>query len=81
MSKVKVVLNSKGVRELLRSQDMMNACSEIAEKAYSSLGEGYSMKKYVGTNRVNVSIGTESIESVRENSKNNTILKALGSAK
>ena len=52
-----MVLNKQGVRELLKSQEMMNACSTIAEKAYSRLGDGYSMKKHVGFNRVNVSIG------------------------
>lgn len=80
MSKVKVVLNKQGVRELLKSQEMMNACSTIAEKAYSRLGDGYSMKKHVGVNRVNVSIGTSSAKAVKENYENNTIIKALGGA-
>ena len=80
MSKVRIKLNSQGVRELLKSQEMMNACSLIAEKAYSRLGDGYSLKRHVGLNRVNVSIGTESAKSVKENYENNTILKALGGA-
>ena len=80
MSKLRVKLNRQGVRELLKSQEMMNACSSVAESAYSQLGDGYSLTKHVGKNRVNVSISTRTAESVRENYENNTILKALGGA-
>lgn len=80
MSKLKVKLNKPEVRKLLKSQEMMNACSSVAEKAYSRLGDGYSMKKHVGVNRVNISIGTSSAKAFKENYENNTILKALGGA-
>lgn len=80
MSKLKVKLNKPEVRKLLKSQEMMNACSSVAEKAYSRLGDGYLLKKHVGVNRVNISIGTSSAKAVKENYENNTILKALGGA-
>lgn len=81
MSKTRIVLNRKGVRELLRSQEMMNICSSYGHKAVQKLGEGYEVSNHVGKNRVNSSVRTVTAEAVRENMKNNTILKAVGSSK
>ena len=78
--KYKVKINKKAVREqLLRSSEMMNVCYELAKQAQSQLKEGYKITQNYGRNRVNVSIGTETGESVKDNAENNSILKALGS--
>lgn len=77
MAKVKVVLNKKGVRELLRSQQMMDVCSSYAKNAVARLGNGYKVSNRVGKNRVNSSIRTVTKEAVQENMDKNTILKAL----
>lgn len=81
MSKTKIVLNRKGVRELLRSQEMMNVCASYAKKAVQKLGDGYEVSNHVGKNRVNSSVRTVTSEAVKENMENNTILKAVGSSK
>ena len=81
MSKTKIVLNKKGVRELLRSQEMMNVCASYAKKAVQKLGDGYEVSNHVGKNRVNSSVRTVTSEAVKENMENNTILKAVGSSK
>lgn len=78
MSNLKVELNSDGVRELLRSSNMMSICEEHANRALTRLGEGYVVTTMTGKNRVNASIYAESYEAKKENSENNTILKALG---
>ena len=77
MSRLKVVLNSEGVRALLRSREMMDVCASYANAAAGRLGEGYAVSTYTGKNRVNASIYTETIEAARENLESNTILKAL----
>lgn len=77
MSKVKVVLNRAGVRELLRSKEMMAICKEHADAAVSRLGPGYESDTYTGTNRVNASVAAVSQKAKRQNMKENTILKAL----
>lgn len=77
MANVKVVLNSAGVRELLRSNEMMSICKEQADKALSRLGPGYEVTTHTGTTRVNASIGAVSYEAMRDNMENNSILKAL----
>lgn len=75
---VKLVLNKRGVRQLLRSEDMMGVCEKLANEALEQLGKGYSVNKKVGKNRVNVEITADSYEAKLRNNKDNTILKALG---
>lgn len=75
--KVKFELNREGVRELLQSQEMMQVCKNYADKALGSLGDGYVVTTQVGKTRVNAEIAANTSEARRENSENNTILKAL----
>lgn len=77
MSNLKVVLNRRGVKELLKSQEMMNICTKQAYSAQNKLGDGYEVTYRTGKNRVNASIIATSEEAKKENAKNNTILKAL----
>lgn len=78
MDNLRIELNSDGVRELLRSPEIMAACREQADRALGSLGDGYEVDEYTGPNRVNVQISAVSAEAKRENLENNTILMALG---
>ena len=77
MAKVKFELNRSGVRELLKSKEMMDICSEYAQSALSRLGDGYEMSTHTGTNRVNAEVKAESFAAKRDNLKNNSILKAV----
>ena len=70
-------LNHEGVRELLRSEEMKSVLSDIGNTALSSLGEGYELTEREGKNRANVQIAAETFEARHDNSKNNSILKAL----
>ena len=78
MSKVKVVLNRKGVSELLKSQEAMNVCREYAEKIRDRAGAGYEISTYVGKTRVNAMVYADTYEARLDNYKNNTLLKARG---
>lgn len=78
MAKVKVKLNRAGVRNLLKSQEMMNICTHYAYKAQSRLGTGYEVSYVTGKNRVNASIIAATEKAKKENLENNTILKSLG---
>ena len=78
MAKCKVVLNRAGVRELLRSKDMMDICSEYASAAVSRCGDGFEMSTHVGKNRVNAEIKATTPKAYFKNLKNNVILKSLG---
>lgn len=77
MANVEIKLNSSGVRELLRSQEMKAVCEEHANNALGRLGPGYTVTTITGKTRVNASIFAESYEAKKDNMENNTILKAL----
>ena len=77
MAKVRFELNREGVRELLRSKEMMEICTDYANSALSRLGNGYEVTTFTGVNRVNAEVKAESFAAKRENLKSNTILKAV----
>lgn len=79
MSKMQFKLNRGGVRELLRSEGMMNACKERAEVVRQRCGEGYGVSGHTGKNRVNVSVYAETKEARQDNLDNNTLEKMVRS--
>lgn len=79
MGKVEIKLNQEGVRELMQSREMMAACEGYARKAAGMLGDGYEVTTHVGKTRVNAEVAAVSFKAKRENMKDNTILKAIGS--
>ncbi len=77
MAKVKFELNREGVRDLLRSKEMMNVCQEYANNALGKLGDGYEVTTHTGTNRVNAQVAAVTYEAKKENLSDNTIIKAV----
>ena len=77
MGNVEFKLNREGVRELLKSQEMMNICSDYANNAQGRLGEGYEVTTMTGKNRVNAEVRAVSYKARKENNRDNTILKAV----
>ena len=53
MAKVRVVLNRRGVRELLKSDAVAGACKAQADAIRDRCGDGYESDVYTGKNRVN----------------------------
>jgi hypothetical protein len=75
LSKVTFKLNRAGVREILQSagvQDMLRA------EAVGRAPEGCVVDVFVGENRANARITAETEQAVRDNYRENTLLKALG---
>lgn len=77
MDKVKFKLNRAGVRELMRSSEMMGICKDYANSALGRLGGGYEVTTYTGKTRVNAQVSAETYQARRDNLKNNSILKAV----
>jgi hypothetical protein len=78
MSKLTVKLNSQGVRELLKSQAIADACMEQANVVAGRAGEGYSVEQRDYPERTGYVVSAETDEARTDNLKNNTLLKALG---
>ena len=74
---VEFKLNSSGVRELLRSSEMMAICSSYANSALGRLGDGYEVSTYTGKTRVNAMVKAVTYKAKAENLRDNSILKAV----
>lgn len=77
MAKVRFELNREGVRELLRSKEMMDVCQEYANNALGKLGDGYEVTTHTGSNRVNAEVAAVTYAAKKENLSDNTIIKAV----
>lgn len=78
MSKTRIELNSKGIRELLRSDEIAAAVGEQAALVAGRCGEGYAHDVKMMPSRVIASAYTDTVEAAKDNSDNNTLLKGLG---
>lgn len=70
---VRIELNRAGVRDLLRSAEMMSACRQAAETIRGNYGGHTELEEYVGQNRVNVAV----VAPFDEASQDNSLLKAV----
>ena len=70
-------LNRAGVRELLKSQEMQGILKEHATTIKNRAGDGYEQDIHVGRNRANAMVRAETFKAKKDNSKNNTLLKAV----
>lgn len=77
MSRTTFELDRQGVRDLLRSDEVMQAVKAEADAAAAQLGAGYEADTHVGKNRVNASVYAVTAAAKRENLSQNTILKAV----
>lgn len=79
MSKLRVELNSAGVRALMRSPEMQAVLKARADTVKNRCGEGY--EAYVASTRAVAVVETASRHAVDDNSAHNTLLKAVGSSR
>ena len=78
MDKVKIKLNSSGIRQLLKSEEMGQMLKQQAEQVRARGGSGYSTDLYQASSRVIAGVFAETAEAAKQNSRENTLLKALG---
>lgn len=80
MSKFKFVLNPAGVRELLKSEEVVSEVRRHAEatlSAASSSADGYVLAERRYPERTGYAVYAEDYPAVADNLKNNTLLKSL----
>lgn len=80
-NKVTVELNRASVGQLLQSGEMQDMLLKKAEQVAGKCGSGYESASYLMPTRAVARISAATPEAKRDNLKNNTLLKALGSAK
>lgn len=77
MSKHKFKLNRQGVRELMKSDAMVEILNKYASVVKNNAGSAYESDLHRGKNRANVVIYPADEKAKKECMKNNTLLKAL----
>ena len=79
MSKVKIQLLPGGAKALMTSPEIVAELEKHADAALRQLPDGYEKSVYPnGKSRANVSVYTETASAVKDNAKNNSLLKAIG---
>lgn len=77
MSKTKVVLSYSGIGEILRSEGMAACVNGEAGRIAAALGDGYATDTYHAGTRVIASVYTLTKDAAKDNSENNSLLKAV----
>ena len=77
MTRVRVKLNSKGVRALLQSDELRNVCAQRAQNAMAHLGPGYETNTFVGKTRANAGIRAKTRQARSDALKNGSIWRAV----
>lgn len=80
-TKFKFELNSRGVVELMKSANMKKVLSNYGSSVSNKAGHGYSYSVQESGDRSKVFVHASTKKAKRDNLKNNTLLKALGSSK
>lgn len=80
MAKIRFKISSPGVREFMNSTPVQTELFEHAQKVQSRAGAGYEVSIQAGKARAHARVATVTEKAVRENLRNNTLLKALGGA-
>lgn len=70
-------LNRKGVREMMRGPEMMDAVKQTTDEIRSRCGDGYFRSTRIGRNRALGMVYAGTYDAKLDNSENNTLLKAL----
>lgn len=72
-----IELNEAGVRELLKSPEIAAACMAEGQRMAGKAGNGYSADARTGRNRAVIRVKAETQAAIRDNMKNNTLLKVM----
>ena len=85
MGKMKIKLNKRNVRALMKSQEVADMLEHKAYQVRHATGhpDDYAVSTYAGKNRVNASVFIINDEAMKRNKRigGNELLKALGSVK
>ena len=76
--KNRFVLNRSGVKQMLKSSEIMGVCEKYESDIVGRLGSGYEVSTHTGRNRGNASVAAVTYKAKREVMENNSILKAVG---
>lgn len=77
MANVKIVLNRRGVRELLRSPEIQRDLERRAQRIAATAGPGHEVDADVGPNRARASVRTDTFEAMHDEATTRNLTRAL----
>lgn len=78
MANFKFKLNSKGVKDLMKSNRMQSVCQENGKNIINATGRNdYKTSVFRSATRVNVNVSPDSDEAYKDIMDNNTLEKAI----
>lgn len=77
MPDFEVKWNSKGIKEILRGQPMVDGLEGIAHEIAAAAGPGHRVESEVGKNRARAAVITDTDEAVRSEVRDHTLTRAL----
>lgn len=75
--KLHIELNEAGVRELLQCPEIQAECMAHGQRMAGKAGNGYSADARIGRNRVVIRVKAETDNAIKDNLRNNTLLKVM----
>lgn len=78
MANVRVVLNRAGMRELLRSPEVLADLERRGYAIAAAAGPGHRVESQVGSTRARVAVITDTFDAARNEAINRTLTSAIG---
>lgn len=76
-NEVRIKLDRKGIRALLKSEEIADFVYQVADERSRMAGDGYAADRYMTPGRAISSVYPDSFEAVQDNQKNNTLEKVI----
>lgn len=77
MANVRIVLNRRGVRELLRSREIQADLERRAQRIAAAAGPGHEVTVEQGRNRARAAVRTDTIDAMISEATDHTLTRAL----
>lgn len=82
MAKVKFKLDLGGLNQLMKSSEMQTVLNSAANQIAAAAGDGYEVETAHSISFIGIAaVHATTIEAKKDNSENNTLLKAAGGVK
>ena len=76
-NKVRITIDSAGVRSLLKSEEVQQTCQKQASDIMARTGGGSKSETHLSSQRAIVNVWASSAKARQDNAKSNTLLKSL----
>lgn len=77
--KGKLKMHKETIKQLMKSEEIQQACLKEAQAIKDSAGDGYKVDLFLGPNRVNSSVTPITSDAIRDTLQNNTLIKLADS--